>query len=219
MPPVNDFCRIFREAVQACGGPEQVFNNLAEDTRDVFFKLAPTIEIAQIWRNLLDNEEYRARFYLLINDDADRELLRAFIDSWIIWRISYPDEDRMIKLFLIPSLEIVLNSAPSIVNDVFSCNSLISLDAFTEEFTVRSIFKLNAPDKKLGGPDVLLMSGRLNSFLETIRLMLQSLKLEGVENNLFKSIGKEDVILNLLENINAVETALSDIKTQFQNLK
>jgi hypothetical protein len=51
-----------------------------------------------------------------------------------------------------------------------SCVSVLDLEALSEEFRVKTVFKLSNANKNIGGKSVLLMAARLSSFLGTIKM-------------------------------------------------
>ena len=217
IPAIDEFCRVLRAVITESGGSDQVFKQLTDEPDETIKKLAVTIGTQNVLRNIIEGNAN-----LILNqagNDEDRELLQAFWGAWEVWSELYPVQAHAAKLVTIPASDFLSMPIPKIVNDVFSCTSSISLETFTEEFIVSSVLKLSMPDKDIGGPNIFVMSGTVESFLDTIRLMLNSIRLRGTEVGLFKIPADREITESILNRLDRIRTMAETLKTQFENMK
>jgi hypothetical protein len=220
VPAVDDFCRVIRNGVTECGGPEAFFKNLTENTRITLRKAVSDTNSQQTLRRLLEDSSYEDILLNQISNEEDRAFIQALLQGWRIWNEAYPGKAEDIKILLIPALGILLDECPRLINDVVSCVSIIDLESFSETFMVKTVFKLATVNKEIGGPHAIVMSGRLAAFLETIRLMLNSIKLRETEVGLFKIPGgREAITSRILTELDQINQSVEVLRTQFENMK
>lgn len=220
IPAVEGFCRAVRTGVAECGGSEGFFKTLTENTRETFRKVLPDGNDQRIFVKLLNDPEYYTIFLNQIIAEEDKRFMHNFFQGWKIWSESFPLEAEEIRLALVPTVDVLLNGpVPRVVNDVISCLSLIDLEAYAEAFMVKSILRLSSANKEIGGPNALVMAGRLTSLLGTITIMLNSLRLRGTEVGLFKVPEDKNAVVHVLTQLDQIERAIVDLRTQFENMK
>jgi hypothetical protein len=219
IPAIDEFCRVLRNAVTECGGAEEFFKRLTEETQETYRKLITNPETQETLRKIIEDTFYQHLFINQITNESDKAFVEGFLQGWRVWSEFYPIEAEGIRLQMIEAGVLMRMPIPKFINDVFSCSSNISLESFGEEFMVSSIIKLAAANKELGGPNTLLMSATLTSFVETIRLMLNSLKLRDSEIGLFKISEDRDIISTILNGLNRVQESIEELRTQFENMR
>lgn len=220
VPAVDNFCRVIQNGITECGGPEKFFDNLTRDSRNTLRKAVPDTQTQDTLFKILSDENYRELFIVQIATEDDRELINGFLQGWKIWSESYPFEAEELILFLIPSYDLLESPLPRESNEVYACASVLDLDAFREAFMVRTVLKLAYANKNIGGPHALMMTGRLSTFLITIKLMLRSVLLRGTESGLFKM--PEDrtrPIASLLTQLGQIEEVVANLRRQFENMR
>jgi hypothetical protein len=147
-------------------------------------ELAPHSMQQKLLYQLLDDSSFQTSALARLSEE-DRSFAVAFLQSWEMWARIAPRQAAWIRLGLLPVDHVFEGPMPRVVNDVFDCISTISLEAFEEDFMVRTLLKLSEADKTIGGPDVLVMAGTFPSFLTTLVMMMRSLILSENERVLY----------------------------------
>jgi hypothetical protein len=217
---IDEFCRVIRDGVNKRGGTERFFAVLTEDVPGTIDTLLPNFDSQQRFRRLISDESYQAKFVEHVESNEDKEFLKAFLIGWAMWSETFPDEADKIRLNFIPVIE-AIDKIPRTINDVFSCFSLIELESLSETFLVKTSFILTAANKEVGGSETFVMAGTLMSFLITIELMLNSLKLRGTEAELFKISGGagERIVNSVLSELDTIQQSVTQLRGQFENMK
>jgi hypothetical protein len=220
IPAVDKFCRALRDGVTACGGPDKFFENLTNDHRQTIRKALPDYNDVQILRALIHDDSYRADFISQIPDETDRTLINELVQGWKVWSKLSPQDAEDFDLYTLDSRTLLLDeNVPTFVNDITSCTTILSLDANFEEFLVKSALKLYSPNKKIGGENIIVMAGTLLSFIGTIRLMINAIKLRTNEKKLFNISDDTKIIQNVVARLDDLQKAVSDVRAQFENMK
>jgi hypothetical protein len=137
--------------------------------------------------------------------DDDRDFVHQFLVGWDQWQRLYPRPYEIAKMLLMGSLrDRLIGPIPEVVNDVWDCDANIYLDMFREDLYVKSVMKLFQPNKELGGPNGWVTSGRLDSYLSTIQMMLNALSLEESELELIHIPAGKQVIDELLKALGSI---------------
>jgi len=217
---IDEFCRVIRDGVNKCGGPALFFPTLMANVPETLDILFSDVNSQQRFRRLISDESYKAKFLENVASNEDREFLNGFLNGWTIWSETFPEEAENIRLNFIPVSEAV-NKIPRTINDVFSCFSIIDLESFSETFLVKTSLILSAANKEMGGPETFVMAGRLTSFLITIELMLNPLKLSEGEAQLFRMSAEpgERIVNRILSQFDAIQQSVAELRAQSENMK
>lgn len=220
VPAVRTFCEVFRQGVSEQGGPDQFFSNLSKDISGTLRKVLSDIPNMQIFKRLAADIAYRTLFFSHIQNIDDKEFIESFFRGWELWRYNSLTsvEDIFIDhgSFFDPLLN---NAIPRTVNDVTSCVSILELENFAEDFRVKTVFNLHQADKNLGGPNSFIISSTLASFLETLRIMLNSILMTDRENELFKIPAGRNIIDDALRRVDTLQDHVKRLKSQFEKMK
>jgi hypothetical protein len=114
---------------------------------------------------------------------------------------------------------ILLGPIPQVVNDVWDCDTNISVDTFQEELIVKTVMKLFQPNKELGGPDGWVTSSTLESFLRSIQLMLDSLLLRDSEIELIHIPAGRPIVDEVLKVLETIGKSLESLRKQFEQMR
>jgi len=218
IPEIDSFCEDIYKKITDHGGIKSFFKNLRDNVPETLLDLAPESIDKEILRSLLYNKDYRFNFCEEIEDEKTKNFLIQFLKSWDMWISLFAEEAEEVNGVLISAYDL-LSQCPRVVNDVMSCVSVLDLEALSEDFRVKTVFKLANPNKKIGGESVLLMSGRLTSFLGTIRIMLVSLMLRKSEEGLFIIPKERTMNSEILKILDEIQKVLADVRAQFEGLQ
>jgi hypothetical protein len=221
IPLVAESVSAFRGLVQENGGPEQFFQKLSDNTVGVISEFVRNHRrLGEVLLASLSNEDYRRRLVEAILDDGDKSFINEFFAGWDEWRRLYPVPYEFVELLLMGSLRsMLLGPIPEQVNDMWDCDTNLYLDAFRENLYVKSVMKLFRPDKELGGPNGLVISSSLESYLRSIQLMLNSLSLRDSEINLIRVPSGRKIIDETIEVLNTIEKTIGNLRKQFELMK
>jgi hypothetical protein len=215
---IDDLWNNARHVIDEYGGIDGFFKSLSDQPSHVADKLAPDWLSQKIFYQFFYDTSFRNNFLARLAED-DKAFAAAFLQGWQIWAETSPRQAAWVRLGFLPVDQIFEGSMPRVVNDIYNCISTISLDAFEEQFMVRTAFKLSEADKNIGGPEVLVMTGPLPSFLSTIGLMLKSLSLSEDEIGLFHFKEDRDALRAVLDRLDRIREALDELRTQFEGMR
>ncbi|HVH74658.1 MAG TPA: hypothetical protein VM755_07050 [Stellaceae bacterium] len=220
IPAVDQLCAAVIEATQKLGGPHEFFKKLGEDSRrfsDQFSRSEPWLRSVLV--RCVDDLNFRERVLSGISNQPDRESLKVFLEAWDVWKELEPEDHNWLRLALVGApVEELLKSIPYRSNEVFRCTSALQLDAYHEDLLVKSAIQLSSPNKDLGGEGVLVLSGAIGSYIESVRLILQSLLLAKRELDLFRVPKEAKIIERIMRELGELAQVVERLREQFQKM-
>jgi hypothetical protein len=218
IPIIDGFWNNARRVIDEYGGIGGFFGSLTDKPDDVVNKLAPDFMQQKLLYQLLDDTSFQTSALARLSE-GDRSFAVAFLEGWEMWARIAPRQAAWIRLGLLPVDHVFEGPMPRVVNDVFNCISTISLEAFEEDFMVRTLFKLSEADKSIGGPEVLVMAGTLSSFLTTVGMMMRSLILNEDERGLYHFVEYQDALRAILDRLDRIRETVEELRTQFEGMR
>jgi hypothetical protein len=220
LPVADRLCDAVRASVEKFGGPGEVFGKLdAGAFADGFAESEPNLR--RVLGRCLEDLTFRARMVAHVSTTANREYLAQFLDALDVWKELEPADHHWVTLALSGApLDKLFGPIPMRTNEVFRCSSVLQLDSHFEDLRIKSVIQLAFPNKELGGDDAIILSASVTSFLDSIRLMLRSVELQGSEATLFK-IPKDkdsDIIPSIIRELGQVRSVVETLLKQFQDM-
>jgi hypothetical protein len=195
-----------------------MWRNLGQRDKPLVNKLVPDLMQQKLLHQLLDDTSFQTSALARLSE-GDRSFAVAFLQGWEMWARIWPRQAAWVRLGLLPVDHVFEGPMPRVVNDVFNCISTISLEAFGEDFMVRTLFKLSEADKSIGGPEVLVMAGTLPSFLTTLGMMMTSLILNEDERGLYHFVEDQDALRAILDRLDRLRETVAELRTQFESMR
>jgi hypothetical protein len=185
IPIADQLCSAVRAVVEKLGGDE-FFGKLDDNTTE-FVEEFSNESLRPILARCFEDFTFRARILEQVSNDPDREFLAHFLDAWDLWKELFPYDHNWTRLALAgPAIQELFGPIPYRANEFFRCVSTMQLDSYFEDFRIKSSIQLAYANKQLGGNGTLIVSGSVSTFLESLRIALNSLVLNEAETLLFK---------------------------------
>lgn len=220
IPIADRLCVAVQEAVQKLGGPDTFFDKLSENSSkfvDNFGK--GEWQIRFLLRQCLAETSLRNHILSGISSASDREFLNKFLEGWEIWKQLEPQDHHWIMLVLAGApIDDLLSSIPYRTNEVFRCTSALQIDSFYEDIFIKSAIQLSFPNKDLGGEGVLILSASVGSYIDSVRLILDSLLLGKRELRLFKIPKESRITTRILSELAELSEVVEKLKQQFEQM-
>jgi hypothetical protein len=213
---VDQFCSDLRKVIESSGGPPGFFAKMNDDAAAA---LAPfDVTHYRTLSSLLEDAEFRERFFRQISEDHDRNFLERFLESWKLWSELSPSASEFANAALILVFDQFSQPIPLTANDPQYCTSTMFVDTLTETIRVKTLLRMVAPNKELGGKQCFVIASTLERFLGTIVIMLGSIRLRASEVDLFK-VSNEQKIASSLEALKQIKNLTDDLQKQFEGMR
>lgn len=187
--------------------PYGAFADLFSKSREaapIFFRLAADLDLRQMV--LKSNIE-----------KVDVENLSLLFDEWDAWARWDPERSNRCRSIIGTNAYMRLSEIFRYsLNDIYQCSGMVACEPTLNDIYFRGRLVLSNADKNQGGPDELIISSPLASFILSINVLLRALMFIKSEHETVMRAANQKNREDILSALDVVKNTLDGVRSQFE---